>query len=171
MPKKKYKQNKEHIEKTRLKNLGKKRSDASIERYKISNKNKNKGIKRTNEFRLRVSEQKSGRNNPNFGRHGEDAFGWKGGNKTLSALIRNSKKYIAWRINIMQRDKYTCCVCHQIGGKLEVHHIKKFSILLKENNIKTLDDAMKCKELWDISIAVTLCKDCHKLTPNYKNKT
>ena len=71
----------------------------------------------------------------------------------------------------MQRDNYTCCVCHRIGGKLEVHHIKKFSILLKENNIKTLSTAISCKALWYISIGVTLCIECHKLTPNYKNKT
>jgi hypothetical protein len=47
-----------------------------------------------------------------------------------------------------------------------------FSEILKEYNVKTLDDAHKCKELWDINNGRTLCINCHKLTDTYlKNKT
>ncbi len=33
--------------------------------------------------------------------------------------------------------------------------------ILKENNITSLDQALNCQELWDISNGITLCKKCH----------
>ena len=50
---------------------------------------------------------------------------------------------------------------------LECHHIKPFSIILSDNNITSINDALKCNELFDINNGQTLCKECHKKTDSY----
>ncbi|MFA6925182.1 MAG: HNH endonuclease [Bacteroidales bacterium] len=66
------------------------------------------------------------------------------------------KKYLQWRSNIFQRDNWTCRTCGITGCYLEVHHIKSWA---------------KYPELrYDVENGITLCKECHKLTNNYKNK-
>lgn len=79
----------------------------------------------------------------------------------LSKAIRESFEYREWIHKIFERDNYTCQKCKTRGGYLEAHHKKLFSIILKENNIKTLQDAKNCKELWNIDNGVTYCEDCH----------
>ncbi|HNW65789.1 MAG TPA: hypothetical protein PKO10_01090, partial [Aliarcobacter cryaerophilus] len=60
-----------------------------------------------------------------------------------------------------------CKKCGQYGGKLHAHHKKPFSIILKQNNITTIKEALNCKELWKKSNGVTLCIKCHKKTDSY----
>lgn len=36
--------------------------------------------------------------------------------------------------------------------------------MLEENNIKTMEQALKCKELWDVNNGIVLCNKCHDLT-------
>ena len=48
------------------------------------------------------------------------------------------------------------------------HHIKKFSDIIYEYKIKTLEQALNCEELWNINNGKTLCEECHKLTDSYK---
>ena len=43
----------------------------------------------------------------------------------------------------------------------------KLNLRISATNINTLDDAIECVPLWDISNGVTLCKECHKQTDNY----
>ena len=102
-----------------------------------------------------------GKNNPN----------WKGGITALVFRIRHSLEYNQWRIAIFIRDNYTCQKCGEKGGKLNVdHYPKTFAQLLKENNIKSLEDALFCNILWDIKKNRTLCIGCHKKTPTYLKK-
>ena len=62
----------------------------------------------------------------------------------------------------MERDDYRDCFTGIRGnGDLEVHHIVPFSKLLKEYDIKTVEDALSCKELWDTNNGVTMFKDTH----------
>jgi hypothetical protein len=96
---------------------------------------------------------------------------WKGGITPLMRQIRSCLEYKQWRSNIFFRDNWTCQTCGSRGCSLEVHHIKAFSLIIKENNIKTLEDALNCEELWDINNGVTLCEECHKLTDNYLGKS
>lgn len=96
---------------------------------------------------------------------------WKGGITPLNKKIRNSLEYKQWRSCIFQRDKWTCQTCGKRGCYLEAHHIKSLAEILKDNNIKTLGEALNCDELWNIDNGVTLCEECHKLTDNYKNKS
>ncbi len=97
---------------------------------------------------------------------------WKGGKTKLSFAIKNTQKYKAWRNTVFERDNYTCQCCNrrsQKGDKviLECHHIKPFSIILNEYDIKTIDEALCCEELFDINNGQTLCKECHKGTDSY----
>lgn len=100
---------------------------------------------------------------------------WKGGVSKLSALIRASFKYRQWRSDVFTRDNFTCQGCGIQSGcghtvYFEAHHIKSLSEIIKTNNIKTLEDALNCEELWNINNGETLCLDCHKLTDNYAVK-
>ena len=94
---------------------------------------------------------------------------WKG-DKCITPLnlrIRNCNKYKKWTKDVFDKDKYACLGCEDGNRKgnfvyLQAHHIKSFSRIMKENNIKTYKQAMACKELWDINNGIALCKKCHK---------
>lgn len=91
----------------------------------------------------------------------KDIFGiknpnWKGGTTAKHILIRTSARYKKWRKQIFERDNYTCVLCGQHGGKLNVDHIKEFS---------------RYPELvFELSNGRTLCEKCHKKTENYGSK-
>ena len=93
-----------------------------------------------------------GKNNPS----------WKGGVTPLQKTIRTSEKYLKWRTTIFNRDRFQCQYCYSIGNRLNVHHIKPYSTIIQKNNIKTLQNAYYCSELWSIDNGITLCKPCHK---------
>ncbi|MEK6881328.1 MAG: NUMOD3 domain-containing DNA-binding protein, partial [Nanoarchaeota archaeon] len=101
---------------------------------------------------------------------------WKGGITPLAVRIRTSKEYHEWRGRIFQRDNRVCRLCgytYEKGKKrreLNVDHIKSFSLILEENKIKTFEEALECKELWDINNGRTLCLPCHKKTYSYLNR-
>lgn len=98
---------------------------------------------------------------------GANNYWWKGGITSLRDKIYRSDIFRNWRREVFKRDNWTCQECGTVCGELQAHHIKPFSDILKENNIKTLEDALKCKELGDINNGITLCKECHKLTDSY----
>ena len=164
----------EHKRKIALANTGKKRTKEMIKRLSDSHKGYKypKGRKgnmfnkkHTDETKRKMSL--SSKKNIKNGNHNF----WKGGISKLNIKIRNTFENKIWRISVFERDKYTCINCHQIGGDLQAHHIKAFSLILKENNIKTIKQALNCKELWNINNGVTLCKKCHRLTDNFGSKS
>jgi hypothetical protein len=123
----------------------------------IGNKNLlGKKFKRTQETINRLSES----------HRGEKAYNYKGG-QIINTQIRASFKYRQWVSDVFTRDDFTCQECNERGIYLEAHHIKSFSEIINEYNIKTLEEALECAELWDINNGRTLCKECHKLTDNY----
>ncbi len=134
--------------------LGKKQPKKMIEKRFRSRK----GYKHSQETKGKIGKANSGSNQG----------GWKGGITPLTKQIRFSPQYKQWRSDVFKRDNWTCQTCNNRGGNLEAHHIKKFYKILKENNIKTLKQALKCKELWEIDNGVTLCTDCHNLTKKGK---
>lgn len=87
---------------------------------------------------------------------------WKGGITPVVMQIRNSLRMRQWISDVFRLDDFTCQDCFARGGKLNAHHLKSFSLIYKENNIKTLQDALDCEELWDLNNGQTLCVDCHK---------
>lgn len=95
---------------------------------------------------------------------------WKGGIGYLFNRIRNLEKNNQWRLECFIRDNYTCQICNRYGGKLHVHHIHSVKNIIKDYNLKTIIDAIKCKKLWDTKNGITLCTECHKLTHKKQKK-
>ncbi len=84
---------------------------------------------------------------------GENNSAWKGGITSIHTKIRMSLEYRLWRKSVFERDNYTCIWCGQVGGKLQVDHIKPFA------------DYPELR--FAIDNGRTLCENCHKTTNSY----
>lgn len=178
MPTGVYIRTKEHIEK--LKNSNNKSWFKNGHKVPISwiDKiiKKNTGRKYNIDFTERgkkISNSKKGKQN--YSQRGENNNNWKGGKTLLTRAIRTLFEYKLWRKLIFERDNYKCVLCEAKSGNgitviLQADHIKPFSTILKENNIKSLEEARSCKELWNIDNGRTLCKECHIKTDTYGSK-
>jgi hypothetical protein len=93
-------------------------------------------------------ESNKGINNPNYNP-----------NLTIEERMqrRLTPEAINWSKKIKERDKYTCQICKEVGGKLHSHH---------------LDGYAWCKEKrFDLNNGICLCKKCHKkFHKTYGNK-
>jgi 5-methylcytosine-specific restriction endonuclease McrA len=161
----------EHKRKLSKAHKGKKHTE--ITKQKISNAHKGKIC--DEETRRKISQTKKGkipyvmsikvRQKMGEARRGEKHWNWQGGITSLVYQIRHSYKYRQWRSDVFTRDDFTCQECSRRGGNLEAHHSpKSFSEIIREYNIKTLEEALNCEELWNINGGITLCDNCHNLT-------
>ena len=99
---------------------------------------------------------------PKPGSQGEKHHNWKGGITELNGLIRSCFKSKEWIRQVFSRDNFRCTVCGKKGKKiLRAHHIKFFSHIIQDNNIQSLEEALECEELWDITNGITLCQKHH----------
>lgn len=89
---------------------------------------------------------------------------WKGGIAKINNIIRSCFEYRQWRSDIFHKNNFTCQICFVRGGTYlnADHYPKMFSEIIESNEIKSLEDALNCQELWDINNGRTLCKSCHK---------
>ncbi len=78
-------------------------------------------------------------------------------------------EYKEWHAIILKRDNYKCVLCES-KERLEVDHKKRFLFIVNENNLKTVEDARNCKELWDTDNGRTVCHSCHLTTDTYGTK-
>jgi 5-methylcytosine-specific restriction endonuclease McrA len=69
---------------------------------------------------------------------------------------RQSLAYRLWREAVFKRDDYTCQNCGVRGGILQADHIKSF--------------AFHPTQRFQVSNGRTLCRGCHRQTPNYGYK-
>lgn len=104
-----------------------------------------------------------------LGKTGRNHPGWKDSKKNpLYLQIRQCFEYRQWRMEVYTRDDFTCVLCkrkREVSGQLEAdHYPKQFIEVLAGQNIKTFDEAIACKELWDINNGRTLCRMCHNPT-------
>jgi hypothetical protein len=142
--------------------LGKSPSEET--RRKISASNKGRKVWNTGKtgYTVNVGE------NPYFPKghtktpKGAAHWNWKGGVRSLRKYVQELSVYREWRTSIFQRDRFTCVRCGQIGGRLEADHIKPYSVIIDQFQIKTVDEAKACAELWDTSNGRTLCQPCHR---------
>lgn len=82
---------------------------------------------------------------------------WKGGITPINLLIRGSVEMKLWRLDVFNRDKYTCVLCGQKGGDLQADHIKPFAYYPELR--------------FDRQNGRTLCKSCHRKTDTYGAKS
>ncbi len=76
--------------------------------------------------------------------------------KKLCSQIRRCNKYKTWRQAVLDRDKETL-------KDLQVHHKDPFRDIILRNNIFSVEDTEKCKELWDIDKGITITKGEHRI--------
>jgi hypothetical protein len=137
------------------------------DRLKMSIRSKGKHKNPKNEFKKGNVPWSKGRTDIYIG---EENPNWRGGITPLNDKIRHSKEYNNWRTNIFKRDNYKCQICDGNNNILIAHHIHFFNKIMKENSIKTFEDAIRCTELWDKSNGITICKECHDLFHKYIKK-
>jgi hypothetical protein len=96
------------------------------------------------------------------GREREKNPNWKGGKwkveNSFLRKIRNCGKYIEWKNKILERDVNTYPV---IPKNIQVHHRKSLTRIIREHNIKTMEEALSCDELWDINNGLSLTSAEH----------
>ena len=114
---------------------------------------------KTSEYRLNMSEVH--RERVKLGLHNLYR-----GITEIKELLRQVTQYKQWRESVFMRDGFKCQFCNA-KGEMNADHIKPFAVILVENNVKTLDDALECDELWNIDNGRTLCVPCHKKTETY----
>ena len=125
----------------------------------------NKGRRWTKEERQKISDGLPKR-------FGKNAGNWKGGITEIAVHIRTIREYKQWRTAVFERDDYTCQECGARRKKgdrvvIQAHHKKPFYKILAENEIKNIQQAKDCKELWEIDNGQTLCISCHRQTDSY----
>lgn len=141
--------------------------------YKKKRSEAYRGIKKPDEVKKKMSatHNKIGSGKRLIHERGEKAANWKGGLTPLKNIIRKCFEYRQWRSDVFTRDDFTCRDCGIKGGRIIADHIKAFSLILAENNIKTLEEALDCEELWNINNGRTLCQKCHEKTENFGGKS
>jgi 5-methylcytosine-specific restriction endonuclease McrA len=87
---------------------------------------------------------------------GSNARNWKGGRTKASKILRNSTRYVTWRLKVFKRDNYTCQLCFIRGGELNADHIKMWAY----------HPALR----FLTSNGRTLCKSCHFSIPTSKSR-
>jgi protein-arginine kinase activator protein McsA len=129
-----------------------------------------------------LPKDKSGKNNPMFGKHpsketrekmvknnthnkywlgkkrinmqGENHPNWKGGKGTERHRLMQQSEYILWRTAVFMRDNYTCQQCGKREGKyMEADHIKPWSLYPELR--------------YAIDNGRTLCVLCHRKTDTW----
>lgn len=103
---------------------------------------------------------------------GSNSHNWKGGTGDLINKIRLLPKYNEWRLSVYKRDNYICqeCKIKRTKGNRVVFncdHIKPLSLIINENNLTNTEDALNCKELWDVNNGRIVCYECHKNTETW----
>lgn len=125
-----------------------------------------------NTYRLgkKFSHSKETKEKISYSLIGEKNPNWKGGKQNLGKMIRCLAKYKAWRIGVFSRDNWTCQECQTRGVKIHPHHIIAMSILIRKNNVKSIEGATNCAELWNKENGITLCAECHKMTDTFNKR-
>jgi len=126
------------------------------------------GRKLSDKTKKKISDARKGKSTP--WQLGEKHHNWKGGRSEISQRIKNLANYTIWREAIFKRDDFICQCCDERGGKLAAHHIILRNEIFDRFNIKTIEDAIICKELWDTENGIVVCDECHKWIHSRNNK-
>lgn len=91
---------------------------------------------------------------------GEKHPQWKGGITKMRRKIINLGKMKIWKEKIFTRDSLVCSAC-KANKNIQTHHIVGIREIIIKYKIKTIEDALKCRKLWDMKNGTLLCKNCH----------
>ncbi len=130
-------------------------------KYWFGKKGPRNGVKLSDEIKNKLSLSHKGK------KHSKD---WKinqsksqtkrwdrvGRKKYKRYIHTRDKKFLQWRSDVFKRDNWTCQTCGIRGVYLEAHHIKSW--------------AKYTESRYELENGVSLCKKCHELTDNFKNK-
>jgi hypothetical protein len=174
--KKRYEDPKER-ELSAMRSTGKRHSEETKKKLRdmrIGNKNPFYGKHHTSDAIISMSGKRTGSGNGNYGKPmpektkcllrsytGDKTSNWKGGYSKLKDLIRASSKYNEWRLAVFTRDGFKDYYSGEGGPTLQVHHITPLNVIIKRNNILTVEDAARCDELWDTNNGITMTKTNH----------
>lgn len=89
----------------------------------------NKGKPMSDELKMKVSVARKGKGTGRKAvglKKGEEHWNWKGGITPQKRIDRQRFRDEIQQL-VFQRDDYTCQVCEQHGGSLQVDHIKKWA--------------------------------------------
>ena len=139
-----------------------------------------KGFKHSEETKRKIGIKAMGRKHPlsiirfsklNKGKIGKDHPKWTENKKRpFYKSIRQLHQYTEWRKSIFTRDNFKCTQCGSIGYIEADHYPRRFIDIIRENQIKTIDEAINCLALWDINNGRTLCLLCHRKTDTWGRK-
>jgi hypothetical protein len=87
---------------------------------------------------------------------------------TLTAQIRGMPMTRLWMRMVKERDRI--CVACGSSENLQIDHIIPLKEIKEVNNIKSIEDARKCEQLWDIRNGRVLCHSCHLKTETFSNR-
>ncbi len=96
--------------------------------------------------------------------------------RKIAEQVRCCPKYREWYKKIVERDNNICQTCkskiyeiyiNRWRSGLEVDHIVPIYRIIRDNKIKTMEDAEKCEILWDIKNGRCLCHSCHIKTDTW----
>jgi hypothetical protein len=160
--------NPEALEANRLAHLNKSPSQHTRDLMSIAHKDQipwNKGIPTPKEICDKMSKSMSGiKRSDDFRKsiRGKNNNNWNGGTTEFFKTIRELPEMTEWKINILKRDDYRDCFTGQRGNhNLDVHHIIPMSVILMKNNIDNVEDALNCKELWNVDNGISMFKKSH----------
>ena len=97
-----------------------------------------------------------GKKNPNISK--EKHWNWKGGVTPKNKRLRESSEYNFWRKSVLERDNYTCRLCHLVGGTWRKNLKKK--VILHAHHIKPW--ALFPELRFVVDNGETLCSVCHR---------
>ena len=91
----------------------------------------------------------------------------------LVRLIRRMEEYEKWKRAVFIRDRFTCQKCGARNGRkrvIESDHKVSITLLVRENQVNSVESARSCNALWDINNGRTLCHSCHEQTESYPSR-
>ena len=77
--------------------------------------------------------------------------------KKLIRKLRKCEKYLTWKKCVLRRDGWS----EKDKGIQVHHHPKDISRLLDEYKILTVEQALKCSDLWSLDIGISLTRGEH----------
>lgn len=118
--------------------LGKKRSEADREKFRVSHLGKSPSIEQRRKLSESVTRAKASMRSPDSKDHDD---------------IRKSLDYRLWRESVFKRDSWTCVLCSKKGVKIHADHIKPFAYFPELR--------------FELTNGRTLCVPCHMKTDTW----